>query len=161
MVARGQTLRIELERPVANLVERLSTPWFCAVPPDAPVDRDGVDLLPSAGPYYVASYLPDRSLVLRRNPNYAGERPQELAEIRFVIGVRDERAIEQVEAGEADYVAPQRPRRHENAAPPRRASSARLTVDYGPRSEAARAGAQQIFPQPAAGHALLPLQRAR
>ena len=32
VTANGQTLEIELERPVANLVERLSTPWFCAVP---------------------------------------------------------------------------------------------------------------------------------
>ena len=31
--ADGQTLTIELVRPVPNFVERLSTPWFCSVPP--------------------------------------------------------------------------------------------------------------------------------
>ena len=144
VVTRGDTLRVQFERPAGNVVERLSSPWFCAVPPDAPIDREGVDLLPSAGPYYVASYVPDRSFVLRRNPNYAGERPHQLEEVRFEIGASPERGVEEVEAGEADYVALNP--LVETAAPPD--VFRRLTAEYGPRSEAARAGRQQLFTQP-------------
>ncbi len=145
VVAQGKTLRIELERPAANLVERLATPWFCAVPPDAPVDPEGVDLLPSAGPYYVDSYVPDRSIVLRRNPNYAGARPSEIAEIRFELGVSLERGVERVEAGEADYVILD----PLDGTPPPPDLYRRLASSYGPRSEAARAGHQQLLTQPA------------
>ncbi len=113
-------------------------------PPDAPIDRDGVDLLPSAGPYYVASYAAGRSLVLRRNPNYGGTRPQELEEIRYELDVSSERAIERIEAGEADYAALDP--LVETAPPPE--EFRRLTAAYGPRSEAARAGRQQLFTQP-------------
>ena len=104
MTAEGQVLEIELERPVPNLVERLSTPWFCAVPPDTPAGEEPVHLVPSAGPYYVAEYVEGRTLILRRNPNYAGDRPQGVEEIRFEFGVPFDRGIEEVEAGRADYV---------------------------------------------------------
>ena len=102
--ARGDRLIIELTRPAGDLTARLSATFFCPVPPGTPVDPDGVDLLPSAGPYYVASQTPERSLVLRRNPNYDGPRPQGLAEIRYDIGWSPERALAEVEAGRADYV---------------------------------------------------------
>ena len=29
-------------------------PYFCAVPPDTPIRANGIDAIPSAGPYYVA-----------------------------------------------------------------------------------------------------------
>ena len=87
-----------------NLPARLAAPYFCAVPPDTPLE-EATDPVPSAGPYYIASYTPERSLVLRRNPNYAGERPQRLEEIRFLFGVSAEHGVEEVENGRADYVA--------------------------------------------------------
>ncbi len=52
----------------------------------------------------MASHAPERSLVLRRNPNYEGPRPHELAEIRYDIGWSAERAIAEIEAGRADYL---------------------------------------------------------
>ena len=72
---RDGVLVIRLGRPTPNLPARLASPHLCAVPPDTPLE-EAVDVVPSAGPYYIASYAPERSLVLRRNPNYAGERPQ-------------------------------------------------------------------------------------
>jgi YVTN family beta-propeller protein len=137
--ARGKTLTVELTRPASNLVARLSSPWFCAVPPDTPLDRE-VDGLPSAGPYYIASHVSDQSLVLRRNPNYEGERPHELAEIRYEFGVQARRAVEKVVAGRADYTV----------VDPRLKPQVlrRLTARYGPNSEAARAGRQQLFTEP-------------
>jgi YVTN family beta-propeller protein len=144
--ARGNTLVVELTRPAPDLLARLSTPYFCAVPPDTPITAEGVDPLPSAGPYYVASHVPDRSLVLRRNPNYDGPRPQGLAEIHYEIGLPPERGVAEVEAGRADYVV-----LHPLlSAPVPEEVERRLTARFGARSEAARAGRQQLFTQPTA-----------
>jgi YVTN family beta-propeller protein len=146
VTARGGILVIELTKPVPTLIERLATPWFCPVPPSTPVREEGVDAVPSAGPYYVASHVPDRSLVLRRNPNYAGDRPHELEEIRYEVGVPPERGAEQVEDGEYDYVDLNPLNERVEPAPPE--VFRRLSSRYGPRSEAARAGHQQLFTQP-------------
>jgi YVTN family beta-propeller protein len=143
--ARGTTLVIRLERPVPDLTARLAAPYFCAVPPNTPITRNGVDAVPSAGPYYVASHIPGRSLVLRRNPNYRGPRPHRLAEIRYTIGVPEEKAAAAVEAGRADYVELNPP--NFTAGLPAELRQ-RLIERYGPRSEAARAGRQQLFTQP-------------
>jgi YVTN family beta-propeller protein len=141
--ARDGTLVIRMTRPAPDLPERLSTPYFCAVPPDAPIDPEGVAELPSAGPYYVTSHVPNQSLVLRRNPNYAGTRPQRLAEIRYSIGVPPGRGVAAVEAGRADYVELSF---GEEGLPAK--VERRLVATYGPRSEAARAGRQQLFTRP-------------
>jgi YVTN family beta-propeller protein len=143
--AQGNTLTLRLRSPLPNLPSRLAAPYFCAVPPDTPITAEGVDALPSAGPYYVASHVPDRSLVLRRNPNYGGPRPSRLAEIRYRIGVPPKRAVAAVGAGRADYVVLHPPGEPGVSA----ATERRLADRYGPRSEAARAGRQQLFTQPA------------
>ena len=54
--ARGDRLIVELTEPAGDLTARLSATYFCPVPRGTPVDSDGVDALPSAGPYYVASH---------------------------------------------------------------------------------------------------------
>ena len=143
--ARGDRLMIRLKRPAPDLTARLAARYFCAVPPSTPITAKGIDLVPSAGPYYVASHIPKRSLVLRRNPNYEGPRPHRLAEIRYRIGVDPERAVAAVKAGRADYI-------QLNPAELTGGASTdvvgRLTERYGPRSEAARGGRQQLFTQP-------------
>jgi YVTN family beta-propeller protein len=142
--ARGNTLTLKLKRPAPSIVSLLAAPYFCAVPPNTPITPKGVDTLPSAGPYYVAAHVPGRSLVLRRNPNYSGPRPNRLAEIRYEVGVSPKRAVTAVEAGRSDYMS------LSPAASPGvdAATQRRLTARYGPNSNAARAGRQQVFTQP-------------
>lgn len=141
--SRDGTLIIRLTRPVADLPARLTSGYFCAVPRDTPRDAEAVDPVPSAGPYYVDSYAPERSLVLRRNANYGGERPQGLEEIRFEYGVSAERGVEEVEAGRADYVVLQ----PDGGQPAPAQVQKRLDARYGPGSAAAGAGRQQLFTQ--------------
>ena len=83
--------------------------------------------------------------MLRRNPNYSGPRPSRLAEIRIRTGVRPERAVAAVEAGRADYAVLNPPGDPRVSA----GHGRRLVKRYGPGSEAARAGRQQVFTQPA------------
>ena len=80
-------------------------PFFCAVPRGTPPDPDGVPAIPSAGPYYVDAYVPGHRIVLKRNPNYHGERPRRPAFIRVAIGVDATHELADVEAGRADYAA--------------------------------------------------------
>ena len=99
--ARGQTLTIRLRRPAPDFPQRLALPYFCAVPvwaPDVQSDR-----LPSAGPFFIASYARGRSLLLRRNPYYRGPRGVGVDAIRYVFGAFPSQILLQLERGEADY----------------------------------------------------------
>jgi YVTN family beta-propeller protein len=146
VTARGDELVVRLERPAPDLPARLSANYFCAVPPGTPAPPEGVDGVPTAGPYYVAAHVPNRSLVLRRNPGYRGARRGALAEIRYRIGVPAERGVAAVEAGRADFVPLAAP----NIGPGADAALVRrLAARYGPHSQAARAGRQRLFTGPA------------
>ena len=87
-----------------------------------------------AGPYYIASDVPKRRLVLRRNPNYGGDRPARFARSTSTSTSRPRARRASVEAGRADYT------RRRPAGPHRRARPA-----LRPRSAAARAGRQRYF----------------
>jgi YVTN family beta-propeller protein len=138
IVARADTLTVRLVAPTGDLPARLSMPSFCAVPLNTPIDPKGVRGIPSAGPYYVASYTPAAQVVLKRNPNYHGERPRRLAEIDVRIGVGQDAAMRDVESGTADYAA--------SGIPP--SEHGRLAARYGLGSPAARAGRQRYFADP-------------
>ncbi len=135
--ARGDTLTIRLKAPSTTLPARLAATTFCAVPPNTPVVKGGVDQIPMAGPYYFASYVPKRRLVLRRNPNYGGTRPARFREIDIDLDVNAVRAWRDVEAGRADY---------DSAVPVD--SVRKLEQSYGAHSAAARGGRQRYFSGP-------------
>ena len=75
-----------LTRPSSTFLHRISLPFFCAVPLGTPIEPEGLRSVPSAGPYYVSSHVPGEEVVLRRNPNYDGSRPQRADAIRIVLG---------------------------------------------------------------------------
>ena len=104
VVARGRTLVIKLKKPAGDLAARLAMPFVCPVPIGTPVDFKGLAGIPSAGPYYVASYVPNQDLVLRRNPNYHGRRPRASAAIDIRPVPTQEQAIKDVGHDRADAV---------------------------------------------------------
>jgi YVTN family beta-propeller protein len=138
IVVHGTKLSITLSRPAPNFLARIAMPLFCAVPLNTPPNARGIATIPSAGPYYIASYAPHRQLVLKRNPNYHGTRPRHLDEIVYTIGVPPAASVTRVEQGRADYVAGPLPN----------ADDARLAARYGPGSAAARSGRQRYFVNP-------------
>lgn len=101
--ATGDTLTIHLLHPDPDFRARIALPSFCAVPSGTPIDRKGLPTIPSAGPYYVASYTPGQGVVLERGPNYHGSRPRQFARIELAVRISDQRAVADVEAGHADY----------------------------------------------------------
>jgi ABC-type transport system substrate-binding protein/DNA-binding SARP family transcriptional activator/streptogramin lyase len=151
IVARGRTLTIRLAQPDGAFLVNLAAGSACAVPRDTPADPDGINDIPSAGPYYIASYTPRQQLVLRRNPNYHGERPHRLDQIVVAIGVDRSRTLEQIEAGKADYALGGLPRE----------VGPRLESAYGPGSKAAKAGHQRYFISAALGARWLHMNTSR
>jgi YVTN family beta-propeller protein len=160
ITATSRTLTIHLARPSPSLPARLAMPYFCAVPSATPIRPGGVERIPSAGPYYIASRIPGRELLLKRNPNYRGQRPHRLAAIEYRFGATAARESAQVKAGDADYVDdPIAQARYASAVSP--AVDARLEREYGSHSVGARSGRQRYFINPTLSTSYLQLNRRR
>jgi YVTN family beta-propeller protein len=145
VVANRDTLTIRLLAPAPDFLSRLALPAFCAVPSNTPINRNGVRVIPSAGPYYVTSYTPGQGVVLMRNPNYHGSRPHHFARIELAVGISTQRAVAEIEAGSADYtalglVSP--------ASTTITTLASQLAARYGPGSAAATRGGQRYFVDP-------------
>ena len=138
VIAREDTLTLRLTHPVSNLEDHLAQPFFCAVPLGTPIDPEGLDMIPSAGPYYVATNVPGQEVVLRRNPGYAGSRPSRPDEIQITLSAGSKQTLARVEAGAVDYTpiieSP--------------AVARRLNARYGAGSASAKAGRQRYFVKP-------------
>jgi peptide/nickel transport system substrate-binding protein len=103
--ARGYKLVIRLQQPLGDLPERTSMPFFCAVPSNLPVDREGRrGAFPGSGPYYVASYRPGQSITIRRNTNYRGKRAHYVNgyDVDLTAGSPQE-VLDRIEDGRADW----------------------------------------------------------
>lgn len=98
----GNKLTFVLSEARPDFLSRLSMPFFCAVPANLPIDAKGVNVLPGAGPYYVASFDPDRQVILRKNPHYGGSRPQRWDEMRVTFNVDTNQSYLQVQQGDVD-----------------------------------------------------------
>ena len=147
----GNKLTIRLTDDSGALPGQLASPFFCAVPSDTPIDPNGVPTVASAGPYYVSSYTPGQGVVLKRNPNYTGNRPHHLNEIDFTPNVPQKQAVAEIKAGQIDYSL--------DGAPPDQ--DRQLQARYGADSPAGRAGRQQYFIYPGWWHGYLALNTSR
>jgi ABC-type oligopeptide transport system substrate-binding subunit len=154
VVADGDTLTVRLVQPAADFPARMATSFFCAVPLNTKIDPNGVREIPSAGPYYIAAHVPNRRIVLKRNPNYHGSRPRRLREIHYSIGRAPAKNVADIEAGRSDYLA-------DGFLPPDVEAEAKLAGRYGPASAAARSGRQRYFVNPRLGLAYLALNTSR
>jgi DNA-binding SARP family transcriptional activator/streptogramin lyase len=110
ITARGDTLAIRLAHPAPDFPERIAASYFCPVPIGTPLGSPsagggGLDQpIASAGPYYLTGYIGGGIVVLRRNPNYRGPRPQHLDAVVYRAAHRVEDAAAGVASGSADYV---------------------------------------------------------
>ena len=151
VVARGDTLTITLKKTAPDFLARISMPFFCALPTNTPVESRGVDTPSAAGPYYIVARTPNRQIVLKRNPNYGGDRPANPDQIVYQVGTKPEQSVLLLKRGEADYIGDGLP-------PP---ANAELARDFGPGSQAAKEGKQQYFVNPALVISYLGLNTSR
>jgi peptide/nickel transport system substrate-binding protein len=147
----GNRLKIELTQAAPDFLARIAMPFFCAIPTNTALDPDGVNTPPMAGPYYIKKRVPKRTIVLARNPNYTGDRPANLDEMVYTVGINESQGLLQIKAGDADYAA--------DALPP--SAHCGLDQDYGPNSQAAKDGKQQYFVNPALVFSYLGLNTTR
>jgi DNA-binding SARP family transcriptional activator len=103
---RGNRISFTLMRPSPDFLERLALPYFCPVPLGTPILDGGVQGTPppAAGPYTVKDAFRGEYLILVRNPNYGGHRPQRLDAIAFREGIATDKAIRRVVGGDWDML---------------------------------------------------------
>jgi peptide/nickel transport system substrate-binding protein len=100
VTSKGNKLTIQLTHPDGGLLNKLAMPFFCAVEPSkTPLDPKGVDALPAAGPYYIASRTEGKQLVLKRNPYYRGKRPHRADTIVFTMNTNQQQTYLEVSNG--------------------------------------------------------------
>jgi len=102
---RGTHLIVTLKRSAPDFLARIAMPFFCAIPTNLARDPNGVETLPSAGPYYIAERTANKSIVVKRNPNYKGKRPHNVNQIVYTVGNSLEAIRLRVEQGDSDYAA--------------------------------------------------------
>jgi peptide/nickel transport system substrate-binding protein len=115
VLVHGNRLTVRLTHAARDFPSRTTFYGFCAVPPDLPLSAEGVTVLPGAGPYAVADFVPSEKLVLKRNPFYRGSRPHHVDEIDYAptndaVGAVQNGTADYAELGSPDDVAHLEPR---------------------------------------------------
>jgi ABC-type transport system substrate-binding protein len=97
------TISFTLTKPARDFLERISLPFFCALPVGTPIPEGGLaNPAPSAAPYYVSDSFNGEYLILKRNPNYTGRPKAKLDAIAFRLGISSEHAVARIRSGESD-----------------------------------------------------------
>ena len=105
VTVRGSHLIVRLTKPAPDFLARVAMPFFCAIPTNLAHDPNGVLAPPSAGPYYIADRVPNKSITIKRNPYYKGTRPHNVSEIVYTIGNPLPATYLRVQQGATDYAA--------------------------------------------------------
>jgi ABC-type oligopeptide transport system substrate-binding subunit len=101
--AAGNQLIVRLTKKVPDFPARMTMPYLCPVPSDLPIAPEGVGApLPGSGRYYVAEFVRNSRVVLKRNPFYRGSRPHHLDQLVVQIGDFPTDNTHKVETGEVD-----------------------------------------------------------
>jgi DNA-binding SARP family transcriptional activator/ABC-type transport system substrate-binding protein len=104
--ASANRLSITLVRPSHDFLERLSLPFFAAVPAGTPIVAEGLDPPPpTAGPYYMALRNMGLYVILKRNPGYRGPRPHHFDAFILREGMDPGQAVDRVKDGTWDHVS--------------------------------------------------------
>jgi ABC-type transport system substrate-binding protein len=105
VTTRGRyTVILNLRRPRPDFNSIVSMPFFQALnPKTTPVNPNGVKAYPSGGPYYIAGRDIGRSIVLKRNRFYKGNRPHNPNQISITVNTNLDTSLLQVEANQRDY----------------------------------------------------------
>jgi oligopeptide transport system substrate-binding protein len=100
---KGNKLTIKLTAPDGGLLAKLGMPFFQALETNMAVDPKGVNAYPSAGPYYIASRDVGRQIVVRKNPNYKGNRPRNVDTFLITVNTNLDQSLLQVKSNQVDY----------------------------------------------------------
>jgi peptide/nickel transport system substrate-binding protein len=131
----GNKISFSLTQADPTWPTKMAMPFFCAIPAGTKIDSNGLHSVPSAGPYYVASYTPHQSIVVKKNPNYHGDRPAYASELDYTqLTVNPNQGTLEAKNGALDYI-------NDAVAP---AQNRPLYQQYGPGSS----GGERFFANP-------------
>jgi len=102
-VLRRYRLQIRLTKPLGDFTARLTLPFFCPVRPGTPIVPAGIDDPAGSGPYFVAERVVNQRVVLKRNPYYRGDRPANVDQVDWTMGVTREECLRAVEENRIDH----------------------------------------------------------
>jgi peptide/nickel transport system substrate-binding protein len=100
VTTKGNRLIIKLTQRDGGMLDKLAMPFFCAInPAKTPVNPQGVNTLPGAGPYYISDRTVGKQIVLKRNPFYKGNRPHRSDTIVMTMNTNAQQTYLQVSNG--------------------------------------------------------------
>jgi ABC-type oligopeptide transport system substrate-binding subunit len=102
---KGSHLVITLTKASPDFLARMAMPFFCAVPTNLAHDPNGVLAPASAGPYYISDRVPNKSITIKKNPNYKGKRPHNVNLINYTVGNSLDATYLRTQQGATDYAA--------------------------------------------------------
>jgi len=103
VIAKGNKFILKLTQPDGGLLAKLAMPFFQAISTKTKVNPHGVNAYPSAGPYYIASRIPLRRIVVKRNKFYKGSRPHNIDTFDININTNLDQSLLQVKSNQVDY----------------------------------------------------------
>ena len=95
-IAPGNKFILRLTHPDGGMLSKLAMPFFQAISLKTKVDPHGVTVYPSAGPYYISSYVRGRHLVLKTNKYYKGNRPHNIDTFDITVNTNLDQSLLQV-----------------------------------------------------------------
>jgi len=103
VTVKGNTITIKLTQPDGGMLAKLGMPFFQALETNLAIDPKGVNAYPSAGPYYIASRDVGRQIIVKKNPNYKGNRPANIDQFVMTVNTNLDQSLLQVKANQVDY----------------------------------------------------------
>jgi len=101
----GNKLQVTLTKAAPDFLARLTMPFFAGIDTTlaSQIDANGINNYASCGPYYFAARTPNRSITLKRNPNYKGGRAANADVIQVNIGNDTNVELQNTLSGATDY----------------------------------------------------------
>jgi oligopeptide transport system substrate-binding protein len=100
---KGNKITIKLTQPDGGILAKLGMPFFQALKTNLPLDKNGVNAYPSAGPYYISERTTGRHITVKRNPHYKGPRPANIDTFDITVNTNLDQSLLQTKSGQVDY----------------------------------------------------------
>ena len=103
VVKNANTLVVNLTQPDFTFVDKMTMPFFCAIPAGMAHDPKGLTSFATAGPYQIDYWTPGRGAQFSRNPKYTGNRPRNVSKIVIqAVNANPDQSYLQVQSGQID-----------------------------------------------------------
>jgi peptide/nickel transport system substrate-binding protein len=99
----GNKITIKLTQPDGGILAKLGMPFFQALKTNLALNKDGVSVYPSAGPYYISERTVSRHITVKKNKYYKGPRPANIDTFDITVNTNLDQSLLQVKSNQVDY----------------------------------------------------------